>query len=183
MPVSVGNRFWRARSSKGDRPQFLLADDLWRACLEYFEWVDQNPLFEDKVVTFQGTTTHEPVAKMRAMSLAGLRVFVDIDRKSWQDFKTREDFASVVSRVEDVIFAQKFEGAAVDVLNASLIARELGLADKQEVEIKGSLAERVARAKARADVSPHEQLTVSRNMPAVAATVAEGEGETATGGV
>ncbi len=31
-----------------------------------------------------------------------------------------------------MIFVQKFEGAAADLLNANIISRELGLADRQE---------------------------------------------------
>lgn len=39
-----GNRFWEARSSHGAKPKFEKADDLWSACCEYFDWVDNNPL-------------------------------------------------------------------------------------------------------------------------------------------
>jgi hypothetical protein len=34
-----------------------------------------------------------------------------------------------------VIFNQKFSGAAVGAFNANIIARELGLADNQKVEV------------------------------------------------
>lgn len=128
-----GNRFWEARSSHGAKPKFEKADDLWSACCEYFDWVDNNPLYEDKVTSFQGVNTHEPIAKMRAMTIAGLCLFIDVEEQTWREWrKSRTDLSSIISRAEAVIYQQKFSGAAADLLNANIIARELGLADKQD---------------------------------------------------
>jgi hypothetical protein len=96
--------------------------------------VDANPLYSDQLVTFQGKATHEPVAKMRAMTLAGLCLFLDITTKAWRLWKAnRVDLAETIERVEMVLYAQKFAGAAADLLNANIIARDLGLADKSEL--------------------------------------------------
>ncbi|WJR67244.1 DNA-packaging protein [Neorhizobium sp. CSC1952] len=128
-----GNRFWEARSSHGAKPKFENGDDLWSACCEYFEWIECNPLYEDKVTSFQGINTHEPIAKMRAMTLQGLCLFIDIDFSTWVEWKkNRSDLSNIISRVEAVIYQQKFAGAAADLLNPNIIARDLGLADKQE---------------------------------------------------
>jgi hypothetical protein len=141
-----GNRFWEARSSHGRSPIFATADDLWNAACEYFEWVDQNPLYEDKLVTFQGSATHEPVAKMRAMTVAGLCIFLDITPQAWHEWKkNRTDFFDVIARIEAVIYSQKFAGAAADLLNANIIARDLGLADKNEITGTGGGPIQVAR--------------------------------------
>lgn len=133
MAAPKGNQFWKARSSHGRQPIFASPDDLWDACTQYFEWVEANPLWEDKLVTFQGAATHEPVAKMRAMTLDGLCIFLDIDRKTWDLYRGREDFVPITSRVDQIIRTQKFQGAAADLLNPNIIARDLGLADKSEV--------------------------------------------------
>lgn len=45
----------------------------------------------------------------------------------------REGFGSVTTRAEEIIRRQKFEGAAAEFLNANIIARDLGLADKSEL--------------------------------------------------
>lgn len=128
-----GNRFWEARSSHGPKPKFDNPDDLWEACVEYFEWVEENPLFEDKLVTFQGMATHEPVAKMRAMTIGGLCLFIDVTHKQWIEWReSRSDLSEVITRTEQVIRDQKFTGAAADLLNPNIIARDLGLADKQD---------------------------------------------------
>ena len=129
-----GNRFWEARSSAGLKPKFADGAALWAACVEYFQWVEDNPLWEDHLVTFQGSAHHEPLAKMRAMTIAGLCLFLDIDIRTWALWRaSRPDLIPVVTRAEAVIYAQKFSGAAADLLNANIIARELGLADKSEL--------------------------------------------------
>lgn len=160
-----GNKFWEARSSAGPKPKFAEEAGLWKAATEYFEWVDSNPLWEDRLVTFQGTATHEPMAKMRAMTLAGLCLFLDVDQRTWTEWrKRRADLLPVITRVEAVIYSQKFAGAAADLLNANIIARDLGLADKAEVTGKDGapievhhaadeLVSRIARIAARATES------------------------------
>lgn len=128
----VGNQFWKARSTHGRAPIFPNAEVLWNACTEYFAWVEENPLWESKPFAFQGIVTVEKMPKMRAMTIAGLCIFLDIDRKSWDEYRGRQDFFPVTTRVEDIIRTQKFEGASADLLNANIIARDLGLADKSE---------------------------------------------------
>jgi hypothetical protein len=129
-----GNRFWEARSSAGPNPKFEGPEPLWTACCEYFAWNIENPLYADQLVTFQGSATHEPIAKMRAMTIAGLCMFIDIARSTWDEWKnSRPDLSEVIARAEAVIFRQKFEGASADLLNANIIARDLGLADKKEI--------------------------------------------------
>jgi hypothetical protein len=133
MAAPIGNKFWLARSSHGATPVFASPDDLWAACVEYFEWVEDNPLYEMKPFAYQGVVVQEAVAKMRAMTMMGLCNFLDIGTSTWADYRSRKDFSEVVARVERIMRQQKFEGASADLLNPNIIARDLGLADKQQV--------------------------------------------------
>lgn len=132
MGAPAGNRFWEKRSSHGRAPIFATPDALWEACCEYFAWVEENPLFESRPFAYQGVVVQEPVAKMRAMTLDGLCIFLDIAKRTWDAYRERDDFVPVCQRVEQIIRTQKFQGAAADLLNPSIIARDLGLADKSE---------------------------------------------------
>lgn len=132
MPAPVGNQFWLRRSSHGRAPIFASADDLWEACSEYFEWVEDNPLLEAQAFAYQGAVTLQELPKMRAMTLAGLCIFLDIDRTTWGAYAAREGFTTVTTRVDEIIRTQKFEGASAGLLNPSIIARDLGLAEKSE---------------------------------------------------
>src|SRR6185503_4070223 len=140
MAAPKGNRFWEARSSHGRKPIFASPEQLEAACLEYFEWVENNPLWEARPFAYQGEVTIANVAKMRAMTLDGLCLFLDINRMTWKLYAAREDFVAVTTRAEETIRTQKFAGAAADLLNANIIARDLGLADKSELTGKDGSA-------------------------------------------
>lgn len=134
MAAPKGNRFWEARSSHGRNPKFESPEALWTACCEYFEWVEANPLWEMKAFAYQGEVTQEPIAKMRAMTISGLCIFLDIARSTWLTFKSMEGFSNITTRAEEIIYDQKFSGAAADLLNANIIARDLGLKEQSQVE-------------------------------------------------
>ena len=133
MAAPKGNRFWEARSKHGRDLIFTTPEILWEACCEYFTWADDNPLYEAKAFAFQGIVTQESVPKMRAMTIDGLCLFLDISVETWRLYTDREDFIGVTRKAENVIRSQKFSGAAADLLNANIIARDLGLTDKKEV--------------------------------------------------
>lgn len=130
-----GNSFWRARSTAGPKPKFSNPEDLWKACVEYFEWVEANPLYGAKLVSYQGKSTLEAEPKMRAMTVGALCIFLDVGVSTWHEWKNdRPDLAEVIASAEEVIRQQKFAGAAADLLNANIISRDLGLADKAHLD-------------------------------------------------
>lgn len=137
MVAPVGNKFWLARSSHGRNPKFDDPEVLRNACYEYFEWCENNPLYEEKLFHAQGVITKDTVTKMRAMTLSGLCLFIDIDLGTWDNYRKNQDFFRVTKEIEQIIYNQKFSGAAADLLNANIIARDLGLADKQQNEHTG----------------------------------------------
>jgi hypothetical protein len=124
------NRFWLARSSHGREKIFSSAQVLETSCFEYFESVISNPLKEQKVFSNGKKTT---VNLMRPFTLKGLFIFLDIHRKTWDRYKAFDDYCAIMERIEDIIYTQKFDGAAVGLLKENIISRELGLADKQDI--------------------------------------------------
>ena len=133
MAAPKGNKFWETRSKHGRDLIFTSSDILWESCCEYFTWVEENPLYEVKAFAFQGVVTQESVPKMRAMTIDGLCLFLDISVETWRLYTERKDFIGVTSKADSVMRSQKFSGAAADLLNANIIARDLGLTDKKEV--------------------------------------------------
>ena len=131
-PAPAGNQFWLLRSSHGRKPRFATPEALWEAACEYFSWVEDNPLYETKAFAYQGDITTAELPRMRAMTLAGLYLFLDIGETTYRDYRSREGFTRVIEDIDSVIYSQKFAGAAADLLNANIISRDLGLKDKQE---------------------------------------------------
>lgn len=94
--------------------------------------------------------------KLRAMTIRGLCLFLDISQETWRSWRDpnnvrfREDFVAVIDRVEGIITEQKFAAASAGLLNGNIIARDLGLADKTEVTGKdGGAIEHSVKAKVR----------------------------------
>jgi len=137
MAAPKGNQFWRLRSSHGRKPKFDSAESLWAACCEYFDAIEGHPLQAAELVKYQGKTSVRYTPKMRAMTIAGLCIFLDIDIDTWHEYRKKKDFSIVATRVEQIIKTQKFEGAAAEMLNPNIIARDLGLADKSELTGQG----------------------------------------------
>ena len=132
MPAPKQNSFWKLRTSHGRDKIFESPTVLWEACAEYFEACETMPLREERVFA---NGKRRNVSLMRAFTLRGMFVFLDIDRKTWELYSNREDFIPIVEQIENIIYTQKFEGAAVGLFKENLIARELGLADKSKLEL------------------------------------------------
>ena len=136
--AAPGNQFWKMRSSHGRKLTYESGDALWDACVEYFEWVDANPLYADNIIAYEGVASHEPLAKMRPMTLEGLYIFLDIGKSTWKTWREHDTLKDTVERVETIIRTQKFEGAAAGLLNQAIIARDLGLVEKTASELSGA---------------------------------------------
>ena len=123
-----GNRAWEARASSGPKPLFADAESLWKACVEYFDWVDDNPLYEDQLFTFQGRVSHVPRRRVRAMTKSDLCRFLGIERCTWNNWRRkRPDLLEVLERAEDVIWIWQFQHAAAGLLDAGMVIRQLRL--------------------------------------------------------
>lgn len=133
MSAPAGNKFWEARSSHGRAPMFKTPDEMWGAACEYFEWAESNPLKGEKLFSHSGEIIRGEYVKMRAFTIEGLCNFLGITSRAWRGYREKKDFVPIIERVEQVMFEQKFSGAAADLLNANIIARDLGLADKSEL--------------------------------------------------
>ncbi|WP_108482272.1 terminase small subunit [Oceaniglobus ichthyenteri] len=127
-----GNKFWAQSSTFGRKPTFENPEQLRAAAVEYFEWVTENPLIEEKLFSYEGQVARADTGRMHAMTIGGLCLFLDISVDTWRRYRSLPEFEHDCQWVESVIFTQKFTGAAAGLLNAAIVARELGLADKKD---------------------------------------------------
>jgi hypothetical protein len=133
MAAPKGNKYWEFRHKHG-RDHKYTPDGLWEEALKYFDWIEDNPLREEELFAFQGHVTRESKTKMRAMTIVSFCIFADIDNKTFQNYREQEDFIPIVTRIENIIRSQKFEGASAGLLNANIIARDLGLKDESKID-------------------------------------------------
>lgn len=133
MTFRKNNKYWHFREKHG-RNKIYTPETLWEKAVEYFEWVEENPLYEEKLFQNKGEIIRDKVYKMRAMTLTGLCIFLGISGDTFKNYAKNSDFLEVANTIKDIINSQKFEGAAADLLNANIIARDLGLKEKTENE-------------------------------------------------
>jgi hypothetical protein len=149
MGAPIGNQFWKLRSKHGRDKLFETPDLLWQAACEYFEWCENNPLYETRGFAYQGIVTKEEFPKMRAMTLSQLCFYLHCSDSYFRTFKSllsqkketeldqdEKDFLTVIHEIETIIYNQKFQGASADLLNANIIARDLGLSEKTDGTLK-----------------------------------------------
>lgn len=134
------NQYWKLRKKHGRNKKFKNPETLWNACTEYFEATDQRKW--NKTVFIKATNSMATVPKDVPFTLSGLCVFLNIGRSTWSDYKNKkgyEHFSDIITRVHDIIRTHQFEGAAVGVFNANIIARTLGMPDKKDIASKPPL--------------------------------------------
>jgi hypothetical protein len=141
MGAPIGNQFWKLRSKHGRDKLFETPDLLWEAACEYFQWCENTPFYkcEAKTVNIGDYQSQIEIAKIptiRPFTLHGLCIYLGCHSKYFNDFEAanHKDFSNVITRIKEIIYEQKFTGAASGFFNANIIARDLGLADKREVE-------------------------------------------------
>ena len=139
MAAPIGNNYWQFRNKHGRDHQYT-PDALWDEFVQYCQWIEDNPLHEEKQFAFQGVVTTHDAPKMRAMTISGFCLFADIAMKTFYEYAKKDDYSNITTRIEDAIYQQKLEGAAADLLNPNIIARELGLKDQQEITGKDGAA-------------------------------------------
>jgi len=149
MGAPKGNQFWKLRSKHGRDKLFATSKLLWDAACEYFQWCDENPWLKSE----QGKKPPKPfklendeiiiipdvvqIPTSRPYTMTGLCLYLGCNVQYFNQFKksldkNENDFSVVITRIEEIVYTQKFEGAAVGAFNANIISRDLGLIEKTD---------------------------------------------------
>jgi hypothetical protein len=148
MAAPVGNQFWKLRSKHGREKLFSTPEILWEAACEYFQWCEDNPFHKAEAKTvntgdYQSKVEIVNLPHMRPFTIQGLCSYLDCNSQYFNQFEnslrektaeTAKGFSLILTRIRETIYNQKFSGAASGFFNANIIARDLGLADKKEVD-------------------------------------------------
>jgi hypothetical protein len=135
-----GNQFWKLRTKHGRDLIIQDANKLWEDAQEYFTWCDNNPIMvTEKGFNSQFGVYSYEVPMRRPYQKQMLENSLDVAGwRTIEDLKTRSnDFLQIITRIEDIIYSQKFEGAAVGQFNSNIIARDLKLSDQTDITSGG----------------------------------------------
>ncbi len=138
MAAPLENQFWKNVKNPGAPIEFKTPEILWKKACQYFQWCDDNPLKEEKLFHYQGVISRDTMSKMRAYTLIELCLFLGVNEAYFRQFNVdkHDEFSTIITRIRKTIYTQKFTGAAADLLNPNIIARDLGLVEKKELDIR-----------------------------------------------
>jgi hypothetical protein len=133
MAAPIGNQFWKLAPRVGRKLIYQTPVELEADCMEYLE------VTSERAITVKDWVGKDATAVDREMrppfTIWGLCTFLGMDERSWVNYRNREEFFPICTRVEQIIKTQKFEGASVGIYNANIIARDLGLRDVSDVNV------------------------------------------------
>lgn len=115
---------------KTGRPAKYTPIELWDKFVEYVEWMVGNPAKVERpfssgiIVVSNGE---------RPLKLIDFYNYAGIDRKTFASYEEKDAFLPITTCIRDIIYSQKFDGAARGVFDSNLIARELGIGERLDV--------------------------------------------------
>ncbi len=133
----TGVQYWKRRTDLKHSPA-----SLEQSALEYFQWATENPIIEHRAMSAGGEVHIVELPKARPFTIHAYCLFAGIGQRYLNELSHKPEFKDVIDWIKETIFNQKFEGAAVGLFSVTLIARDLGLADKQEVNASVETTER-----------------------------------------
>lgn len=145
MKFKENNQYWKLREKDGRNRFIDTPEKLLTVAEEYFKWCDENPILITEIVNSkQGVQLVEKPVR-RPFQKEGFALFIGLS--AWRivaDLKTvSDDFSQIVTRIEKIIYTQKFEGATVGQFNSNIIARDLGLNESIDHTSKGEQIKQV----------------------------------------
>jgi len=129
-----GHQLWKLRATNGGPRKYETPEELIEACCQYFQWVEDNPFRHAIQCSYEGLFTHDFEEKPRPMTKKALYVHLGISHTTWASYSEEGHvLAEVCDWVDNVIYTQKFEGAATGFFNANIISRDLQLNDTSKL--------------------------------------------------
>ena len=112
-------------------------EKLWELFCSYVEHERNNPMYKRDYVGKDGEEKDTPLQVPITFEgfecyLWDLGIISDLGDYSKNDNDRYRDYAPIITRIRQNCFVQNFKGASVGVFNHNIIARKLGLVEKQE---------------------------------------------------
>ena len=112
---------------------------LWEYFEAYVLHEKGNPMFKVDYVGKDGEEKNTPLQVPITFEgfecyLADLDIIQDLGDYSKNDDDRYFEYAPIITRVRKNCFVQNFKGASIGIFNANIIAKKLGLADKQDIK-------------------------------------------------
>lgn len=113
-------------------------EQVFDLAVRYFSWAEQQSIMAAETASYQGVVTESPVHKPRVFTITGFQLFCGVTGNAISHWRSSPGFSDVMHFVDSVIYEQKFQYAALGIINANLIGKDLGIDKPQEVNINNA---------------------------------------------
>lgn len=153
MAAPKGNKFYKKRAKDGRELEYKTPEDFAKEAYKYFEWCYKNPwIKKDFIKSGDSAGSIVDIPTSRPYTIEGLCNYMGISVKTFYNYEERKDYLQVVTHVREIIRQNQIEGACVGAYNSNIVARILGLSNKQEIETTGGLTINVTTDKAKDNI-------------------------------
>lgn len=113
---------------------------LWELFIEYVKHESENPMYKTDYVGRDGLKERTPLETPITFEgfecyLADKEIIADLSHYHANTDGRYDDYRTIITRITKNCFVHNFKGASVGLFNANLIARKLGISDKQEHKV------------------------------------------------
>lgn len=120
------------------RPNKYTPTEMWSEFQEYVKWCCEHPITMTTRTTYSsGNSSEVDESKPRLVSIDGFMIWLGVSDVWWYDIEKSKrygpEFSRVKTRIKKITEQYQKEMAASGYFNANIIARLLGLADRQTV--------------------------------------------------
>ena len=136
MAAAKGNDFWKL--AEWGKPKAYQPEGLWDKFREYTKDIQSTKWHKNEAIKggdSAGLIVSVPTE--RPFTITGFCVFAEISTSTFYLYEKDDAYSPIITRIRDVCFAQKFEGAAVGAFNDNIIARDLGLKEQTDITTQG----------------------------------------------
>lgn len=123
-------------------------EKLWEYFTQYVEHEKNNPMFKVEYVGKEGEKVNTPLQVPIIFEgfecwLADKEIINDLGDYASNKGGAYEAYSTIITRIRNNCFSQNFKGASVGLFNANIIAKKLGLIERQDVTTNGDKVKQV----------------------------------------
>ena len=130
--------YWKWVANTGSPKNLRNPKQLWKLACEYFESIDERPFEkQDFIRSGESAGTIVKLKTIMPYTWQGLELYLrdagvlaKLDDYRANKESRYTEFADVLARITQMIYDQKYSGAAVGAFNAAIISKDLGLTEK-----------------------------------------------------
>lgn len=139
MAAPKGNRY--AEGKNIETPERM-----WELFCEYKAWCKSNPRIENVVIQREMVTMERKLERPLTWNgfdtwLCDNGIIQDTEHYRANQGGAYTKYLGVITRIRKAMDTDKFEGATVGIYNANIIARDLGLTEKIQADVKTQFAD------------------------------------------